>query len=44
MFPDMSAERIVGAQGKYKKWGPCCRLCEGGLGVRPQKILRFYML
>ena len=28
-----AAERIVGAI-----------LCEGGLGARPQKILRFYML
>ena len=39
-----AAERIVGAQGKYmyKKMEPI--LCERGLGARPQKILRFYML
>ena len=37
-------ERIVGAQGNYKKWGPYYRLCEGGLGACPQEMLRFYML
>ena len=32
----MAAERIVGARGKYKKWGPYYRLCKGGgLGARP---------
>ena len=35
------AERIVEAQGKYEKWGPYYRLCEGGLGACPQEILRF---
>ena len=39
-----AAKRIVGAQGKYEKWGPCYRLYKGGPGARPQKILRFYML
>ena len=41
-----AAERIVGALGKYKsganiKVGP---IREGGLGARPQEILRLYML
>ena len=40
----VSAKRIVGAQGNYKKWGPYCRLCEEALGARPWKILRFYTL
>ena len=35
-----AAERIVGAQGKYKKWGPYYGLCEGDLRARPQEILR----
>ena len=39
-----AAERIGGAQGKYKKWGPIKWTCKGGLGARPQEILRFYML
>ena len=39
-----AAERIVGPQGKYKKWGPYYRLCEGGLGGCPWEILGFYML
>ena len=30
-----AAKRIVGAQGKYKKWDPFYRLCEGGLGHMP---------
>ena len=34
-----AAERIGGAQGKYKKWAPENGLCEGGLGARPQEIL-----
>ena len=28
-------ERIVGAQGNYKRWGPYYRLCEGGSGGMP---------
>ena len=39
-----ATERIVGAWGKYKKWGPYYRLCEAGSGARSQEILRFYML
>ena len=39
-----AAERIVGAQGKYKKWGSYYRLCERDLGAHPQQNLRFYML
>ena len=33
-----AADRIVGAQGNYKKWGPYHRLCEGGLGAGPKKF------
>ena len=33
-----AADRIVGAQGNYKKWGPYHRLCEEGLGAGPKKI------
>ena len=39
-----AAKRIVGARGKYKKWGPYYRSCEGDLGACPQENLRFYML
>ena len=38
-----AADSIVGAQGKYKKWGPYYRLCEECLGACPQEILRFNM-
>ena len=34
---------IVGALGKYKKWGPYYRMCEEYLGAYPQEILRFNM-
>ena len=44
MHMHRAAEKIVGAQGKYKKWGPYYRLSEGGLGACPHEILRFYML
>ena len=30
-----AAKRIGGTQGKYKKWDPFYRLCEGGLGHMP---------
>ena len=30
--------------GQIQKAGPIHRLCKGGLGARPHKILRFYML
>ena len=33
-----------GAQGKYKKWGPAKWIMWGGLGARPQEILKCYML
>ena len=33
-----AAERMGGAQGKYKKRGPLHRLCKEGLGARPQKF------
>ena len=36
-----AAERILVAQGKYKKWGPYC--VRGVWGHAPKKILRFYM-
>ena len=37
-----AAERIGGGMlGKYKKWGPTKWIVRGGLGVRPQEILRF---
>ena len=39
-----ATERIGGAQGKYKEWGPEIWMVEGGLGARPQETLRFYML
>ena len=39
-----AAERTAGAQGKYKMWGPVRWIVKGGLGARPQEILRFYML
>ena len=31
MPPDRAAEKIAGAQGKYKEWDPQYGLCEGGL-------------
>ena len=34
-YTTRAAKRIVGAQGKYKKWDPFYRLCEGGLGRTP---------
>ena len=40
-----AAERIGGSQGKYKKVGFHKMYCvRGGLGARPQAILRFYNL
>ena len=40
-----ATERIVGARGKYKKWGLYYRLCEGGSGgMPPGNVLQFYML
>ena len=39
-----AAERIRGAQGKYKKGGPYYRLWEGVWGHAPKEILRFYVL
>ena len=34
-YTTRATKRIVGAQGKYKKWDPFYRLCEGGLGRTP---------
>ena len=40
-----AAEKFgVGPRANAKKWPPQNGLCEGGLGTRPQTILRFYNL
>ena len=39
-----AAERIGGAQGKCKKWGPLYGLCEGGLGHTPRKFWDLHAL
>ena len=36
-----AAKRIVGAQGKYEKWGPCYRLYKGVRGHAPRKFWDF---
>ena len=37
--PDRAAERIRGAQGKYKKWGPTKKNCVRGVwGHAPRKF------
>ena len=42
--PPQAAERIGGAQGKCKKWGPLYGLCEGGLGHAPRKFWDLHAL
>ena len=39
-FTRYTGEKIVAAQGKYRKWGPYYRLLEGVWGHAPRKCLK----